>query len=979
MRYVEGTDLAKLVAEDGALEPGARVDLALARSPRRSTPPTSRGSSTATSSPRTSSSPTPPASEHCYLGDFGLTKRTGSLSGVSVAGEIVGTLEYVAPEQITGDAVDERADVYSLGCVLYECLTGQSPFPRATDVALLWAHVHEEPTPPSQGPARAPQRARHRPRPRARQGAGPALPLGGGARRGDALGAPAGRTRRRRRATSRAAGSPVAARSRSSPLAAVARARPVTRDSGGLSSVSPNSVGVIDPASNELVAEVPVGIDPEAIAVGAGARLGRRTSRTRRSRGSIRGHARASADDRRRRLPERRHGRRRRGLGRARRARRARRASTPSRTRPRARSPRSARTRRAARRARAWRSARGAVWFVCESGDARAHRTPGRAKARTHRARGGPAHRRRARCCPRSPTSPSGSARSGSSNRAANAVVEVDPVDDPEASDRSPSGATPSAIAVGDGLALGRELRRRHGDADRDPRAAADPRPRRHSPSATARSTSPSARAASGSSNQLDRTRDAASTRRRARSSRRSSSATSRSAIAAGEGARLGDRARAGRGRRLSPTRRRRSVTCGRSRSRRAVMEVEDRHEALVARARSSLVAGSSPSRRGRRARADAEARRHARHRGAAQASRRASTCSRQRATSPCRSWSRSSRAPSSVGPTRRCGRTSSRRQRSSAKRPFTLTYHIRPEARWSDGVPVTARDFVFTHQVRRRDTARRARVASQGPAACVPSTRRRSRVVLRSRFAGWRLLFAVVLPRACARRRRTSRVSGTTGSTTRGPDGRSEAAPSSSRRWERGAADVVRNPRYWGPHTAYLDRLVFRFVPAQDPAEAVAPRRDRHDRPASACAAAAGAGAPGSWRRGQGRCVPGAAWEHLAFRVRARAVTPRSGTRLVRQAIAYGIDRAAIAREAAALDLASAAASTPLDSAVFLTTSRYYGRTGARTATDRPRRGGCSSRRAAAAAPTESTSATGERLSLRFTTTRASATRSAW
>ena len=87
--------------------------------------------------------------EHCYLGDFGLTKRTGSLSGVSVAGEIVGTLEYVAPEQITGDPLDERSDVYSLGCVLYECLTGQSPFPRATDVALLWAHVHEEPTPPS--------------------------------------------------------------------------------------------------------------------------------------------------------------------------------------------------------------------------------------------------------------------------------------------------------------------------------------------------------------------------------------------------------------------------------------------------------------------------------------------------------------------------------------------------------------------------------------------------------------------------------------------------------------------------------------------------------------------------------------------------------------------------------------------------------------------------------------------------------------
>ena len=47
--------------------------------------------------------------EHCYLADFGLTKRTGSLSGVSVAGDVVGTLEYVAPEQITGNAARTSA------------------------------------------------------------------------------------------------------------------------------------------------------------------------------------------------------------------------------------------------------------------------------------------------------------------------------------------------------------------------------------------------------------------------------------------------------------------------------------------------------------------------------------------------------------------------------------------------------------------------------------------------------------------------------------------------------------------------------------------------------------------------------------------------------------------------------------------------------------------------------------------------------
>ena len=57
----------------------------------------------------------------------------------------LGTIDYVAPEQIRGDAIDGRADVYSLGCVLYECLTGSAPFSIRSDVALLYAHLEEEP------------------------------------------------------------------------------------------------------------------------------------------------------------------------------------------------------------------------------------------------------------------------------------------------------------------------------------------------------------------------------------------------------------------------------------------------------------------------------------------------------------------------------------------------------------------------------------------------------------------------------------------------------------------------------------------------------------------------------------------------------------------------------------------------------------------------------------------------------------------
>jgi YVTN family beta-propeller protein len=207
--------------------------------------------------------------EHCYLGDFGLTKRTGSLSGVSVAGEIVGTLEYVAPEQITGDPLDERSDVYSLGCVLYECLTGQAPFPRATDVALLWAHVHEEPTPPSKARPELPReldtvlaRALAKEPGRRYRSAGELIAATKSALRlGDVVVPIATRSR-----TRVAAGAGLALL-----VVAALAAFLLTRDSSsGLSTVAPNHVGVIDPSTNELVAEVQVGHDPLAVATGGG-------------------------------------------------------------------------------------------------------------------------------------------------------------------------------------------------------------------------------------------------------------------------------------------------------------------------------------------------------------------------------------------------------------------------------------------------------------------------------------------------------------------------------------------------------------------------------------------------------------------------------------------------------------------------------------------------------------------------------------
>jgi YVTN family beta-propeller protein len=84
------------------------------------------------------------ADGHAYLTDFGVSKRT---SGETTESGLVGTLDYLAPEQIRGEPVDGRSDEYALACVLYECLAGAPPFRRATEAETLWAHLHDEPPP----------------------------------------------------------------------------------------------------------------------------------------------------------------------------------------------------------------------------------------------------------------------------------------------------------------------------------------------------------------------------------------------------------------------------------------------------------------------------------------------------------------------------------------------------------------------------------------------------------------------------------------------------------------------------------------------------------------------------------------------------------------------------------------------------------------------------------------------------------------
>jgi serine/threonine-protein kinase len=84
------------------------------------------------------------ARDHAYLADFGLTKAPGK-SGLTEEGQFVGTIDYVSPEQARGETATDRSDVYALAAVLCECLSGQVPFPKPNEPAVLYAHMSEPP------------------------------------------------------------------------------------------------------------------------------------------------------------------------------------------------------------------------------------------------------------------------------------------------------------------------------------------------------------------------------------------------------------------------------------------------------------------------------------------------------------------------------------------------------------------------------------------------------------------------------------------------------------------------------------------------------------------------------------------------------------------------------------------------------------------------------------------------------------------
>jgi eukaryotic-like serine/threonine-protein kinase len=83
--------------------------------------------------------------ETAFLTDFGLTKERAVAADLTGTGLAIGTADYIAPEQAQGADLDGRADVYALGCVLFQAVSGVVPFARPNDLEKMWAHVHDPP------------------------------------------------------------------------------------------------------------------------------------------------------------------------------------------------------------------------------------------------------------------------------------------------------------------------------------------------------------------------------------------------------------------------------------------------------------------------------------------------------------------------------------------------------------------------------------------------------------------------------------------------------------------------------------------------------------------------------------------------------------------------------------------------------------------------------------------------------------------
>lgn len=144
MEHVEGRTLADVIGEEGALPPGSAATIAV---------DVCRALASAHEKGMVHRDVKPgnvllASDGGVKVTDFGIA-RVASGEPLTVTGSVMGTASYLSPEQARGGEVDERSDVYSLGCVLYEMLTGAPPFDGETPLAIAYKHVEEDPVPPS--------------------------------------------------------------------------------------------------------------------------------------------------------------------------------------------------------------------------------------------------------------------------------------------------------------------------------------------------------------------------------------------------------------------------------------------------------------------------------------------------------------------------------------------------------------------------------------------------------------------------------------------------------------------------------------------------------------------------------------------------------------------------------------------------------------------------------------------------------------
>ena len=142
MRYVRGTDLHALIKRDGPLAP-ERAAAIVAQVASALDAAHAAGLVHRDVKPANVLLGGSELEEHAYLSDFGLTRLLASETQLTETGQWMGTIDFSAPEQLSADRIDARADVYSLGCVLHAALVGTPPFPRSTLPATLLAHMQD--------------------------------------------------------------------------------------------------------------------------------------------------------------------------------------------------------------------------------------------------------------------------------------------------------------------------------------------------------------------------------------------------------------------------------------------------------------------------------------------------------------------------------------------------------------------------------------------------------------------------------------------------------------------------------------------------------------------------------------------------------------------------------------------------------------------------------------------------------------------